>query len=69
MDLGTVKKNFKNMKYKYTEEVLNDLQLIWDNCKLYNSEGSWIFKKADKLEKYMRKMIKNFLPSIVISKK
>ena len=85
MDLGSVKKNFRANKYKYVEEVLNDLQLVWDNCKLYNAEGSvnyfllkqrkfflfnyfkWIYKKADKLEKYMRKVIKNFLPSIVIS--
>lgn len=67
MDLGSVKKNFKNLKYKFSEEVLNDLQLIWDNCKTYNSEGSWIYKKADKLEKYMRKLIKNFCPNVVIS--
>jgi len=40
MDLGTVKKNFRANKYKLVEEVLNDLQLVWDNCKLYNAEGS-----------------------------
>jgi len=40
MDLGSVKKNFRSNKYKFVEEVLNDLQLIWDNCKLYNAEGS-----------------------------
>ena len=42
MDLGTVKKNLKNGKYKFVEEALNDLQCIWDNCKLYNAEGSVI---------------------------
>ena len=25
------------------EEVLDDMQLIWDNCKLYNQKGSVIF--------------------------
>lgn len=40
MDLSTVKKNLKSNKYKFVEEVLHDLQLIWDNCKLYNAEGS-----------------------------
>ena len=40
MDLGTVKKNLKNNKYKLVEEVLADIQLIWDNCKMYNAEGS-----------------------------
>ena len=40
MDLDTVKKNLKNNKYKLVEDVLNDMQLIWDNCKTYNAEGS-----------------------------
>ena len=40
IDLGSVKKNFRSNKYKFVEEVLNDLQLVWDNCKLYNAEGS-----------------------------
>ena len=55
MDLGTVKKNLKNNKYKYIEDCLNDIQLIWDNCKKYNSEGSWIHDLALKLENVMIK--------------
>ena len=43
MDLGTVRKNLKANKYKYVEEVLADIQLIWDNCKTYNAEGSVIY--------------------------
>ena len=55
MDLGSVKKNLKNNKYKSVEECLNDVQLIWDNCKTYNSEGSWIYDLALKLENLMIK--------------
>ena len=40
MDLGTVKKNLKSSKYVNVEEVLSDIQLIWDNCHLYNAPGS-----------------------------
>lgn len=36
MDLGTVRKKFNDGRYIYAEEVLDDIQLIWDNCKLYN---------------------------------
>ena len=43
MDLGTVKKNLKNNKYKYVEEAIQDIQLVWDNCKKYNAEGSVYF--------------------------
>lgn len=40
MDLGTVNNKFKDKKYKTVEAVLNEIQLIWDNCKLYNPKGS-----------------------------
>ena len=43
MDLGTVERRLKNEKYKFVEEFLDDVQLIWDNCKLYNLAGSVIF--------------------------
>jgi histone acetyltransferase len=40
MDLGTVSQKFSNDKYMLVEEVLDDIQLIWDNCKLYNPPAS-----------------------------
>jgi hypothetical protein len=40
MDLSTVKKNMKSNKYINIEEFLQDIQLIWDNCHLYNEPGS-----------------------------
>lgn len=40
MDLGTIKEKVKNSEYNHVEECLDDIQLIWDNCKNYNAEGS-----------------------------
>ena len=40
MDLGTIRKNLKANKYKNIEDMLADVQLVWDNCKEYNAEGS-----------------------------
>ena len=40
MDLSTITNNLKNGKYNFVSHVLEDIQLIWDNCKLYNIEGS-----------------------------
>lgn len=40
MDLGTVKDKIKNSEYVHVEECLDDIQLVWDNCKNYNAEGS-----------------------------
>lgn len=44
MDLGTINNKFKDKRYKTVEGVLNDIQLIWDNCKLYNSKNSVSFR-------------------------
>lgn len=40
------------------------IQLIWDNCKEYNKEGHF-FELAERMEKHFKKMIKNYLPSVV----
>jgi len=40
MDLGTVRKKLKGNKYKKMDDVLEDIQQTWNNCKLYNQEGS-----------------------------
>jgi len=64
MDLGTVKKNLKANKYKFVEDAIVDIQLVWENCKTYNAQGSWIWKLADKLEKLTKKLVKTHLPNI-----
>ena len=40
MDLGTIRKKLLNNKYEAVEAVLDDIQLIWDNCKVYNQMDS-----------------------------
>lgn len=40
MDLGTVDRKCQDGEYLYAEEVLEDIQLIWDNCKTYNPPTS-----------------------------
>ncbi|CAK95016.1 unnamed protein product (macronuclear) [Paramecium tetraurelia] len=64
MDLGTCSKKLQNSEYKHVEECLDDIQLIWDNCKLYNGPSSWISKLSEKLEKSFKKYVKNYLPLI-----
>lgn len=40
MDLSTLKKNLKLGQYQTLQDFICDVQLIWDNCKLYNPEES-----------------------------
>jgi hypothetical protein len=46
MDLNTVSEKLKADKYRFVEEPLDDIQLIWDNCKTYNHPETWIYKIA-----------------------
>ena len=57
MDFSTLKKNLNDAKFSTYEEFLADLQLIWDNCKLYNMIGSDIYKLAERMEKISRREI------------
>lgn len=36
-----------------------DMNLIFNNCKTYNADGSAIWKFADRLQKYLKKLMKN----------
>lgn len=66
MDLSTVQKKLQGNKYRGVEDCLDDIQMIWDNCKVYNAMGSWIWKLADKLEKSFKKYVKNYLPLVAL---
>jgi histone acetyltransferase len=55
MDFDTLKKSLLANKFSTYEEFFADLQLIWDNCKLYNMIGSEIYKLAERMEKMTRR--------------
>mmetsp|Transcript_85 Transcript_85/g.73 ORF Transcript_85/g.73 Transcript_85/m.73 type:complete len:252 (+) Transcript_85:10-765(+) len=61
MDLGTIKKKLKKGEYSVSQEAIDDLNLIWSNCKLYNLNGSDIYLTAVHMEKICKKLLeKNF---------
>jgi hypothetical protein len=60
MDIGTVKSQLLAGKYRTYEELFNDIQLIWDNCKLYNAAGSPITRICEIMEKIAKSKIAKF---------
>ena len=60
MDFETLKKNMLDGKFSTYEEFLGDFQLIWDNCKLYNMQGSEIYRICEKMEKTSRRELQKF---------
>ena len=72
MDLGTVKKSLLDHKYSDFKEFLDDINLIWNNCRTYNLPGSEIVKMANHCEKIFNKnldkIFKNFNKTKKINK-
>ena len=49
MDLQTIKSKFAD--YLSVIDIVNDIRLVWDNCRLFNEPGSELFNLADDFSK------------------
>lgn len=55
--LDQIKRNAKRKKYRNVDEVLADLELMFENAKRYNEEGSDIYDDAVELQKESRRLV------------
>ncbi|OHT16014.1 Bromodomain containing protein [Tritrichomonas foetus] len=58
MDLGTIKKNLRGNKYKSVSEWKRDMELVWSNSILFNTESSSVGIMALELQSYYLKLTK-----------
>ncbi|KAI0855492.1 histone acetyltransferase GCN5-like protein [Xylaria cubensis] len=58
MDLSTIEDKLKQDLYTAPKDLVNDLKLIFSNCRQYNDASTVYSKCAAKLEKYMLSLIK-----------
>ncbi|KAI9139014.1 hypothetical protein BKA69DRAFT_1040483 [Paraphysoderma sedebokerense] len=58
MDLKTLEENIESDRYTTLAQFANDVQKIFDNCKVYNDPSTNYFKSAVKLEKYFKDRLK-----------
>lgn len=58
MDLGTIRRNLRNNKYTSVAEWKRDMELVWSNSILYNTEDSTIGLMALDLQKYYFELTK-----------
>lgn len=49
--LDGIKRNYKRKKYGSIEQVMADLDLLFENAKAYNEEGSEVYEDAVELQK------------------
>ncbi|XP_050543474.1 bromodomain adjacent to zinc finger domain protein 1A-like isoform X2 [Daktulosphaira vitifoliae] len=56
MDLGTVKYKLNMLSYRTNEDLLSDMELIFENCFYYNSESSEVYKCGEEVYNYYKKL-------------
>mmetsp|Transcript_40950 Transcript_40950/g.52744 ORF Transcript_40950/g.52744 Transcript_40950/m.52744 type:complete len:1017 (+) Transcript_40950:97-3147(+) len=59
MDLMKIEKQLNSYKDD-VDQFCSDLQSVWDNCKQYNDQNSWIYRSAEVLEKISSRIQKGF---------
>ncbi|TGZ80195.1 Bromodomain-containing protein [Ascodesmis nigricans] len=55
MAVDIVRKNIKRREYKSVEQFLGDMELMFENAKIFNEEDSDIYKNAVALQEELRK--------------
>lgn len=60
MDFSTMEHKLNTNQYSNMKTFIDDTQLIFDNCRLYNPEGSVYVKHAAKLEKFMKEQVNDY---------
>lgn len=59
MDFGTICHNLEHgYKYMNSEDVLKDVQFIWDNCYKYNNKGDYV---VDLMKRVKKNFMKNWM--------
>ncbi|CAB4384525.1 unnamed protein product [Rhizophagus irregularis] len=66
MDLGTMRRKVNNNEYTDIDTFKNDLALICNNCKTYNSPETLYYKSAEKLWTFGEKAIERERDSILL---
>uniref|UniRef100_T1I0S2 Bromodomain adjacent to zinc finger domain protein 1A n=1 Tax=Rhodnius prolixus TaxID=13249 RepID=T1I0S2_RHOPR len=58
MDLATIKHKLNMLSYTKNSELIADTELMFDNCNVYNEEGSEVYRAGVKLRKLFYKLCK-----------
>jgi bromodomain adjacent to zinc finger domain protein 1A len=58
IDLGTIRSAINRMKYSCNNEVLVDIRLVFENCRMYNKEDAEEYQCGERLERYFNREIR-----------
>jgi len=60
MDFSTMEHKLETNQYPNMEVFMDDVQLVFDNCRIYNPDGSIYARNATKMEKFVREQLASY---------
>ena len=60
MDLSKIEKKLEKKEYSLVQDIIDDIKLIWYNCRIYNVETSKIYKISNELEQLADKELEKY---------
>lgn len=58
MDFASIKNNINHFKYTDYSKILDDIRLIFNNCREYNNPSSDIYKTGQRLSNFFENRVK-----------
>jgi len=59
MDLSTIEARLEDNYYRTFDLFVTDFQLMFNNCRTYNSRDTTYYECAENLEAYFKKLMRN----------
>ncbi|KAF9654000.1 Bromodomain-containing protein [Thelephora ganbajun] len=60
MDFSTMEHKLETNQYPNLDAFVDDAQLVFDNCRIYNPDGSIYARNATKMEKFMKEQLASY---------
>ena len=60
LDFSTMEHRLETNQYSNLDAFVDDVQLVFDNCRIYNPEGSIYARNATKMEKFMKEQLASY---------
>lgn len=60
MDLGTIKNKLNHNMYLKIKDFIDDVNLMFDNCFLYNGEGSPVSHRCKEVREEYNKLYQSY---------
>jgi len=57
MDFRSMEHKLETKQYSSLDDFIKDTQLVFDNCRMYNPEGSIYVRNANKVERHLKDLL------------